>query len=332
MAFFYICALLFIVFSPERRGILKTPYPYIAFLLSIAVFSPVIIWNAQHDWVTLRHTSGQAHISEGFRISLVSFFEFIASQIGVLTPILSVMIIIALLKQKAINTDDADIENRRKFLFWFSMPVIVFFALKSLQGKVQANWAMTGYITGVIAFSKVFLDEWGRQKKSIKAFIIAALSISFLLASLAHYPAKLSLPLNLDPSARLRGWEELGREVSSTYSFLLPEGSLFLFSDRYQVSSELAFYVKGNPVVYCANTGSRMNQYDLWPGFNNLIHYNAIFVTIGDTYLPARIREAFKSFEKQVFRVYEKDRVLREYSIFICHDFKGMREERIERY
>ncbi len=332
MAFFYICVLLFIVFSPERRGILKSPYPYIAFLLSIAVFSPVIVWNAQHDWVTLRHTSGQAHISEGFRISLVSFFEFIASQIGVLTPILSVMILIALLRQKTTKTDDNGIKGKRQFLFWFSMPVIVFFVLKSLQGKVQANWAMTGYITGIIAFSKVFLDEWVRRKKAVKTLIIAGLSLSFLLASLSHYPAKLHIPLKLDPSARLRGWEQLGREVSIIYSDMLTKGNLFLFSDRYQVSGELAFYVTGNPVVYCANTGSRMNQYNLWPGFHNLIHYNAIFVTIGDTELPAGIRDAFTSSEKQVFRVYEKDRVLREYSIFICHDFKGMREERIERY
>lgn len=332
MAFFYICALLFIVSSPERRGILKSPYPYIAFLLSIAVFSPVIVWNAQHDWVTLRHTSGQAHISEGFRISLESFFEFIASQIGVLTPILSVMILIALLRQKATKTDDAGIGIKRQFLFWFSMPVIVFFVLKSLQGKVQANWAMTGYITGIIAFSKVFLDEWGRRKKAVKALVIAALSISFLLASLSHYPAKLHIPLKLDPSARLRGWEELGREVSIIYSDMLTKGNLFLFSDKYQVSGELAFYVRGNPVVYCANTGNRMNQYNLWPGFHNLIHYNAIFVTIDDTELPAVIRDAFKSSEKQVFRVYERERILREYSIFSCRDFKGMREERIERY
>ena len=41
----------------------------------------------------------------------------------------------------------------------------------------------------------------------------------------------------------------------------------------------MAFYVKGNPFTYCINLGRRMNQYDLWPGFENFIGYNAIFVS-----------------------------------------------------
>ncbi|MDP3185152.1 MAG: glycosyltransferase family 39 protein, partial [Anaerolineales bacterium] len=63
MAFFYICALLFLLASKQHRRILLTKEPYISLALSLIIFSPVIIWNAAHDWVTLRHTAGQAHIS-----------------------------------------------------------------------------------------------------------------------------------------------------------------------------------------------------------------------------------------------------------------------------
>lgn len=326
MAFFYICAFFFLVFSKQHRSLLKTSYPYIALLLSILVFSPVIIWNAQNDWVTLRHTAGQAYLAEGMQFSFNNFFEFIGSQVGILTPILFVLIVVALLKMRKNETG--------QFLFWFSVPVILFFTFKSLQGKAQANWAMMGYITGLIAFSEIFINKWAQHKIYLKGIIITGIGLSLLTTAVAHYPSKFHLPVKLDPSARLRGWEELGREVSAVYDAMLKEGqeNVFIFSERYQVSSELAFYVKGHPITYCASLGRRMNQYDLWPSFENLVHYNAVFVTIGDTELPYEIKNAFNGYEKRMFKAYDKGRLLRDYSIFICRDFKGLKKERITHY
>jgi len=56
------------------------------------------------------------------------------------------------------------------------------------------------------------------------------------------------------------GWEDLGRFVSKYYN---PERD-FIFSNLYQISAEMAFYVKGNPQTYVFNYYQRMNQYDLW--------------------------------------------------------------------
>ena len=108
---------------------------------------------------------------------------------------------------------------------------------------------------------------------------------------------------------------------------------VFIFSDKYQVSSELAFYVNGHPVTYCVNLGRRMNQYDLWPGFHNLTHYDAIFVSIGDFEMPEKLAHSFTKVEKRVFKAYTKKQVeIRDYSIFLCYDFKGLKKERTESY
>lgn len=345
MAFFYLCAFLFIL--KERRDLLKRSGPYIAFIISLFIFSPVILWNAQHDWVTIRHTAGQAHISEGIRISIKSLLEFVGSQIGVLTPILSIMIVLALIKIRK----DGEIG---RFLFWFSIPVIFFFTLKSLHGKVQANWAMPGYITGIIALSRVYFQEAEVRKSGsaegkrvrknellpsfrtskllcFRSIVVAGIIIAFLLNAFIHYPPGL-LPVKLDPSSRLKGWKSLGEEVSLINEKMKKEGNVFIFSDRYQVSSELAFYVKGKPVTYCANLGRRMNQYDLWPGFDNLVHYNAIFVTIGRTELSPKIRDGFERCEGRIFEAYKRNKLIREYSIFTCYDFKGIKAEAIRSY
>ncbi|HTR45724.1 MAG TPA: glycosyltransferase family 39 protein [Thermodesulfovibrionales bacterium] len=322
MAFFVACAFLFLVFSKEKRAILRSAPPYISLLISLLLFSPVVIWNAQHDWVTLRHTAGQAHVAEGLQISPGSFFEFVGSQFGVITPVILVLMIAAVVKDRPFSRP-----LRASFLFWFSAPVVLFFLLKSLQGKVQANWAMTAYLTGIIAFSGVFLSSWKELRRSLKTAVLAGLALCLLVTAVAYYPAAFHVPVKLDPSARLRGWKELGKEVSAIQADISGQGNLFIFSDSYQVSSELAFYVKDHPVTYCANLGRRMNQYDLWPGFETLVHYNGIFVTIGDTELDPKIRDAFQGYEKRLLKVYEKGRPLREYSIFVCRDFKGMTRE-----
>lgn len=325
MVFFYPCAFLFLLLSKEYRKLLLTKGPYIAFIISLIVFSPVIIWNANHDWITFKHTAGQAHIAEGIRISLKSFFEFLGSQFGVITPLLLVLMAVSVWRLRK--------KREGAFLFWFLIPVIAFFLLKSMQAKVQANWALPGYLSGIVAFSAFYMKRFHSEGKGIKILIAVAVLLSVIITAIAHYPSIINLPVKQDPTLRLRGWKELGAEVTNIYERKSVNRPVFIFSDRYQVSSELAFYVKGHPVTYCINLGRRMNQYDLWPGFNNLLHYDAIFVTTGDSEMPGKVAAAFNKVEKRVFKAYTKKQIkIRDYSIFLCYDFKGLKEEKPENY
>ncbi len=320
MAFFYLCAFLFLLFSKEHRRLLWTADPYVSFVISLLVFSPVLIWNAGHGWVTLKHTAGQAHVAEGLRISLMSFLEFFGSQLFVVTPLLFVLMAVSLWKLRK--------EQEGSFLYWFSIPVIIFFLLKSIQAKVQANWAMPGYVTGIIAFSVFYMRSFSSGRKSKKILTGAAILVALFITSVAYYSSILPIPAEIDPTSRLKGWEDLGKEVTPVYEQMSLKKPVFLFSDRYQVSSELAFYVKGHPVTYCVNLNRRMNQYDLWPGFDNLLHYDAIFVRTGNGKVPAKIAAAFQKVEKKAFTAYTKSHAeIRDYSIFLCYDFKGLKEE-----
>jgi undecaprenyl-diphosphatase len=331
MAFFYICALLFLLASKQHRRILLAKEPYISLALSLVIFSPVIAWNASHDWVTLRHTAGQAHISGQWSVVseqwLKNFSEFLGSQIGIITPVLFFMIFYAVFRLKKSYRD-----SQHSFLFWFSIPIFVFFLLKSFHGKVQANWALPAYAAGFIAFSALFVSRWENIKKPVRWTVIAGVFVSLIITAAAHYPAILKLPPKLDPTSRTRGWKELAVEVSRVSEGLFKKGQFFIISDKYQVSSELAFYVKGQPVTYCVNLGRRMNQYDLWQGFNNLLNFNAVFVTIDDVQMPETIGSAFDGCEKRLFTVFSKDKKLRDYSIFTCYNFKGMPQKRTNSY
>jgi len=324
MTFFLVSALLYLLFEKDARRLLKTSGPYLAFLISVLVFSPVIFWNASHGWVTLKHTVGQAHLQEGLVLSVWSFGEFLGSQFGVVTPLLFVMIIIAILKLR--KTEEGAL------LFWFSLPVLTFFLAKSLQGKVQANWAMTGYISGLVAFSAYYVSRWQSLRKPLRVTAVFAICLAMLTTLFAHAPSLLRLPREFDPSMRLVGWKELGEEVSVLYNEMALKGPVFVFSASYQVSSELAFYMKGNPVTYCASIGRRMNQYDLWPGFENLKGQNAIFVKTGEKNIPDKVIAAFQGCDNRMIEVRTHQKKTLKFSIASCYDFKGFESQQPETF
>lgn len=323
MAFFFISGFLFMLSSKNTRQLLLTSGPYVALLVSIAIFSPVVLWNAANGWVTLKHTAGQAHVSEGIKISSASFFEFVGSQLGVITPVLFILVFTALWKMRK--------TQKGAFLFWLSVPTIAFFILKSLQGKVQANWALPGYAAGFIAFSAYYIKDFALSKRGMKLLVISGILLSFLVTIFAHFPEMLPIPQEKDPTKKLVGWRELGTEASIIYKEMAESAPVFIFSDRYQVSSELAFYMESHPITYCINLGRRMNQYDLWPGFEDFAGYNAVFVRTSGK-LPAEVGEAFERCEKEFIVIKTKQKKTMKFTIFKCYDFKSMKIRQAESF
>ncbi|MEN2995293.1 MAG: glycosyltransferase family 39 protein [Thermodesulfovibrio sp.] len=346
MIFFYLCVFVYLLRKEKNSGFLshnntekiqiqsfkiknnfKNPMLYLSIIFSFIVFSPVIIWNFQHDWVTLKHTAGQAHIYDGFKISLKYFFEFIGSQLLVVTPLIFILGLYFIFKSSALNLQP----SQKWFLMAFSIPVFAFFLIKSIHGKVQANWAMPAYIPFLI------LIAYGLTEKVYKKLIISAITVAFVFTFINHVLPYLNLPQNVDPSSRLKGWKELGEKVSEIKKDLEKEGKVIIFSDRYQISSELAFYTKDKPTVYCINLGRRMNQYDLWQSINNELNslkaVHGVYVVYGWKDSPEDdVSSAFEKCVAKYFTVYKKGVKIRDYTIFKCYNFKGMKLRPAKRY
>lgn len=66
-----LAALVFVLSDPVARRWLRRPHPYLAALLALVLFSPVLIWNYQHEWAsflfqTTRHAAGGHQFSMHF--------------------------------------------------------------------------------------------------------------------------------------------------------------------------------------------------------------------------------------------------------------------------
>jgi undecaprenyl-diphosphatase len=208
MALFVPCALLCLALSseksiqPGRRG-----FP-VAVLVAAILFTPVLVWNAQHQWVSLRHVAGQAGLSGDAQSN---FLQFLGSQIGVVSPLLFLALIAAMFRcwrLRAVET-----RERSLFLVTFSAPVLLFFLSWSLFSKVEANWAAPGYLAAVIALAAGGTTA-GRKEIDVEAerAIFCHIAAGRFPCPGAHFPAALNLvgidlPPRLDPTRRLHGWK-----------------------------------------------------------------------------------------------------------------------------
>jgi hypothetical protein len=151
------------------------------------------------------------------------------------------------------------------------------------------------------------------------------------MIAVLHFPVVLDrMGVELSPkhdiTRRLHGWKELGSAVGALLQ--RPENrGVFLLSDTYQIASEIAFYVPGQPRVYNVNLGRRMNQYDIWAGLEEQEHRDALFVTWGDVDAPQTL--ACGAMRKlQVLRPIYRGHPAQVFSIFRCDDYRGVVENK----
>ena len=72
--------LAFMLVPDWRRRWLRSPYPWLAALIAVVVFLPVLIWNAEHDWASFRFQLVRATATH--ELSLRTVGEFIGLQFG----------------------------------------------------------------------------------------------------------------------------------------------------------------------------------------------------------------------------------------------------------
>ncbi len=131
--------LVFILIHRDSRRWLLSFHPYLAAAMAAVLFSPVIIWNAQHDWASFqfqgsRRWSGQTDFS---------LPDMLFAVLLLLTPlgILSVCSSLRSLKRSESNPiENSKIDPRLLFARVFVILPFGVFVLQSLRHDSQLNW------------------------------------------------------------------------------------------------------------------------------------------------------------------------------------------------
>lgn len=327
------CWACFFALWPAARRHLRAAGPWLALSIMAACALPIVIWNAQHGWVTVEHVATNAKLDKPWEPTLRYFGEFIGAEAGLLNPIFLVGFIWAALRFWKSH------RNEPVFVFLFSMGAPLFFGywLYALHSRVLPNW-----IAPSVAPLFCLMVLYWRQRR-VGRWFAAALALGLPVVIVSHDTDLLNklagsyLPAKLDPLRRVRGWTATAAEVNKARRDLLGEGKeVFVVGAHYGITGEMSFYIPearvaadtALPLVYARRTVNPQNQYFFWPGYRaQRPGQNAIFVRESGGQPrppPAEVNADFESVTRLGIRsIKYRGREFRKIELFACRNLKG---------
>jgi len=294
---------------------------------------PILIWNATNGWVGFKHVlyrGAMAGDKAKVFFTFKKFPEYLGSQVGVVTPWWFVFLFIGawlvgrqLLRKQAEPAFPWLPRSVGVILSVFFWPVWLFFLFWSLHTKVEANWSATAYPAGILLAALAVERFFHRESRPRLRFVWPALGVLLFVA--LHLQGFIPYDGTKNPVHRLLGWQDMGVEVEKARQELGGGDDVFVFSDEYGVTAELAFYLPDQKRAYCLAGGRKMNQYDFWSGPAPEAR-NAVFVVRDQTNrTPKRLTEMFESVDMpRVFVSTHGERKGQTFTLFLCRGYRGV--------
>ncbi len=165
-----------------NRKWLKTSELYLSVLLSLIIFSPVILWNIENNFVSFSFQSARVgFFSSGLRPDY--FFTELLGQILYNNPVNFVIIVLALiaLKRQKITIK----KEYTRILLLVALPLIFLFLFFAIFNRTLPHWTGPAYLS-LIIIAAVWLSEKAmKPEKAILFPLLIRISIGFLLMGLA---------------------------------------------------------------------------------------------------------------------------------------------------
>lgn len=308
-----------IVTRSTLRAQHKRPGPYVAVLVASLVMLPVLLWNADHEWIAFRFQLGHGLGSTPRGSWWQRELDLLGGQAGLATPILFVLMLAAIHRGLSKQAD-----AMRYALAFAATFCMVFFIYSATRKSVEANWPAIGWLPALAllaASQTAARTQWERR-----AVWLSATLTTIALAHVA-FPF-LPIPPRKDPAARLRGWDALATALR-TETFAAIPGTRYVAAARYQEAALIAWHDPSHPDVSAVNLLSRRNQYDLWPRFQDRAAPGAtLILVVADTSanppLVDSLRPHFNALEPEslVAVVYRGD-TLALRRPWVLHDWRG---------
>jgi 4-amino-4-deoxy-L-arabinose transferase-like glycosyltransferase len=247
----------FVLVPDWRHRWLLSQYPWRAALIAVLVFSPVVIWNMQHEWAAFRFQAVRAVATHPFSFRTVG--EFFGMQFGLVGFVLLPVVLsgVTLTAWRGYRT-------REPVAILLSTAVLVpfgYFFWKSLTLRVGDTWPMFLWPAGfaATAINLTLLPREGWPERFVKSSFwwarVAIISgIAFVVAVFLYYVAA---PWNLigrtDPVGAEAGYQQV---VARADAQLQQTGASWIATSDYRTYAMLRWYFNGRvPVVQINERG-----------------------------------------------------------------------------
>jgi 4-amino-4-deoxy-L-arabinose transferase-like glycosyltransferase len=268
----------FMLVPDWRRRWLLSPYPWAAALIAVVLFSPVLIWNAGHDWASFRFQFVRATATHEFSLRTVG--DYIGLQFGLVGFILLPVVLsgVALTAWRGYRKRDA-------VAILLSTAVIVpfvYFFWKSLTLRVGDTWPM---FLWPAAFAATAINIAMLPREGFAAWIVKstvawaraaiACGIGFVVLVFLYYVVS---PWNFighaDPIGGEAGYQQVADRAQAE---LQKTGASWIATTDYRTYAMLRWYFNGRvPVIQINERGRFMGFRD--PGMNAIAGRTGLYV------------------------------------------------------
>jgi hypothetical protein len=343
-------AALFLLTTPTYRSLLWGRGLCGTIVVAGLCCLPILIWNAQHDWVTFRHVLGLAGLQGGAQSREEPFIywlgpcRYLGGQCALLLVYWFVVWVAAMIAHRPGREQDAGI----RYLWWLSAPMfLLFLAFSPKTNGGELNWPVTAYLSGLVLSAAWLARQLGdsrRWYRSVTAINLGLACVLGLTVTLFMHHSEWLYPLltrlaggptptdpfplrRLDPTCRLRGWRTLAAAVDDWRDRLRHESGCepVLAGGNWTLPGELGVYCAGHPQAYSLGPlmGDRHSQYDLWlnPLDQGEIFRGRTFIIVNGN--EQLLRAAFATVESTEVIYREKDQPIASWRLSVCRDFRG---------
>ncbi|MQB46544.1 hypothetical protein DXT94_32090 [Rhizobium sp. ICMP 5592] len=282
-------ALLFVFIDPRSRRWLGRKEPYLAAAVAALLFSPVVYWNANHQWMSFAF-QGSKRMGEAFQFTLPSLIVSVAV---LLTPT-GFIAAAASLKTSISAVRSRPGMARALFILLFTLVPLSVFVLFSLLHENKPNWTGPLWLAVLPSIASVLVGAGGKERwpgRRLRRAWIPTIGIATAVyAALFHYVV-LGFPgvgyihnIRTLPVA----WSEFGQAVGAVEAAVAKESAtpvVLIGTDKYFLASEMAFYtrqaqrIQNNSIGQSAIGGDSL-MYDVWYPVETVQGSTAVLVSL----------------------------------------------------
>ena len=280
----------FLLVSRDGRRQLATWQLWAGGLLALIVVSPLLWWNATHDWRNVLFQGIRIVTVEAPFVAFVG--EYIAGQAILTGPILTVCSLVGVAAWALGRSGRSGAALALPVLT--SVPLLAYFLVHALHARVQANWPqpVLPMMTLLAAWAVVSIRSPLLRRAAIVAqAAFGALLVGFLCWLVIAQPVDLG---SADRTRMLRGWHTMAAEIRVIAD---AHGARSILTDgSYRLSGELFFYGQAAGDPRPVRNISSLERYEFIPVAERLPQeFPAAFVRQGDeppTELFAKVEAA----------------------------------------
>ena len=245
---------LYLLTNVRARLWLKRPHPYVAALLTCAMFSPVIVWNAQNGWVSLLFQGGRANAGRWRPFGPIST---LAGEALFFLP--WIWLPLAVCVVRALRRGRTD--EKGWLLVCLSMPSILLFEIVSLRAHVLFHWAAPATMLTLPLLGNA-IAQMRRNSRLIRVGLVATAAFVTSGALFVGSEVRFSwLPLvfedvalGTDPDLDAVDWTSLRLELVRREQL---HPGVVIAATRWLDAGKIDFALRGEAPVICLGNDPR---------------------------------------------------------------------------